>query len=781
MVSHRTLGASMTPTLKSSIKPLAFAVAMASQQAYAVCQTEFTVTNAINNSNDASSLQGAFDAANQCSDADATITIADSLAGQSISVSEFNLYAYGGNSITLVGPSENRITIVRNSSLSLFISQESGQLNLKNLILDGNNYSSTAPGVDVQTGSRSMTMDNVLLKNFKGNIGGAVNAYNTDVTIIDSVFEGNQASVNGGAVNMIDGNLTIDNTTFNNNSTTSTDSSTSGGGAITFGSESSANSLIISDSQFSGNKSFYNGGAIYHKDNGKVDISDSTFDDNLVENWYNTGANAYGGAIYLSSVDESKISGSTFSNNESEHIGGAIYINNQNPSSVAELEIIETVFDSNQALSIPAQEATSLGLGAAIYITDSSETYIDPNQVLPNLTLNLDQVTFKANSAGTVETAGGNGNALYMNSGSLPFTVNLTDSTLQNDTSAKTSIYVNGGHTLNVKRSLFANNMSTVINAASSTISKPVIAVENSTFTENTSTYGMINISSPLGIGSYIKHSTISGNTSKNAAIIYGGGISGMEENLVISHSILSNNSSTYGQVCNLSEANMDFAMEYTLVDDADTHEYCRKNLNLGGNQLGSQTNNNVIDPLLSELADNGGATQTMLLASNSPAVDAGNPNIEGNPNTDQRGSTRIMRGQIDLGAVEIGNSLPVFNGLTNVTLDVSDELSVDVDLATDADGDSLTYSVSGLPAGITFDESLNTISGSISKATFNASQTYDITVTANDGYGETEAKFTVTLTDTNGIYSENKSSGSGAFSYLWLSLLGLMFARRRK
>ncbi|NVK37126.1 MAG: putative Ig domain-containing protein, partial [Gammaproteobacteria bacterium] len=139
------------------------------------------------------------------------------------------------------------------------------------------------------------------------------------------------------------------------------------------------------------------------------------------------------------------------------------------------------------------------------------------------------------------------------------------------------------------------------------------------------------------------------------------------------------------------------------------------------------------------------------------------------------------MRGQIDLGAVEIGNSLPVFNGLTNVTLDVSDELSVDVDLATDADGDSLTYSVSGLPAGITFDESLNTISGSISKATFNASQTYDITVTANDGYGETEAKFTVTLTDTNGIYSENKSSGSGAFSYLWLSLLGLMFARRRK
>ncbi len=225
----------------------------------------------------------------------------------------------------------------------------------------------------------------------------------------------------------------------------------------------------------------------------------------------------------------------------------------------------------------------------------------------------------------------------------------------------------------------------------------------------------------------------------------------------------------------------MSFALEYSLVDDADISVSCRPNVNNGGNQLGSKTSNTVIDPLLLELSDNGGPTQTMLLAMNSPAFNAGNANIENTPDTDQRGSARIFRGQIDLGAVEIGNSLPAFSGLTNVTLDVSDELNVNVDLATDADGDSITYTVSGLPNGITFDENLNTISGSISKAVFTASKTYDITVTANDGYGVTQTTFTVTLTDNNGIYTSKKSSSSGALNHLWLGLLGLVLFKRRR
>lgn len=62
-------------------------------------------------------------------------------------------------------------------------------------------------------------------------------------------------------------------------------------------------------------------------------------------------------------------------------------------------------------------------------------------------------------------------------------------------------------------------------------------------------------------------------------------------------------------------------------------------------------------DLMLSDLADNGGSTQTFLLLAESPAVDAGDPNIETTPEYDQRGSTRISNGVIDIGAVEISST----------------------------------------------------------------------------------------------------------------------------
>jgi hypothetical protein len=57
----------------------------------------------------------------------------------------------------------------------------------------------------------------------------------------------------------------------------------------------------------------------------------------------------------------------------------------------------------------------------------------------------------------------------------------------------------------------------------------------------------------------------------------------------------------------------------------------------------------------LGVLANNGGATQTRLPASSSPAHNTGNPAISGAPATDQRGSgfVRIVQ-TIDIGAVEV-------------------------------------------------------------------------------------------------------------------------------
>ena len=60
------------------------------------------------------------------------------------------------------------------------------------------------------------------------------------------------------------------------------------------------------------------------------------------------------------------------------------------------------------------------------------------------------------------------------------------------------------------------------------------------------------------------------------------------------------------------------------------------------------------LDPLLAPLGNYGGPTQTMALLPGSPAIDAGNNAlIPGGVTTDQRGSSGIVNGTVDIGAFE--------------------------------------------------------------------------------------------------------------------------------
>ncbi|GGA42831.1 DUF4347 domain-containing protein [Okeania sp. KiyG1] len=69
----------------------------------------------------------------------------------------------------------------------------------------------------------------------------------------------------------------------------------------------------------------------------------------------------------------------------------------------------------------------------------------------------------------------------------------------------------------------------------------------------------------------------------------------------------------------------------------------------------GDNDQTGITDPLLGELADNGGPTLTHLPLPNSPAIDAGsNPNALTN---DQRGEPRFVGEGVDIGAVELQNS----------------------------------------------------------------------------------------------------------------------------
>ena len=66
-------------------------------------------------------------------------------------------------------------------------------------------------------------------------------------------------------------------------------------------------------------------------------------------------------------------------------------------------------------------------------------------------------------------------------------------------------------------------------------------------------------------------------------------------------------------------------------------------------------TRDNPIDPRLAPLDFYGGSTQTIALLPDSPAIDAGDPNIlDTDPTTDQRGLPRVVNGRADIGAFEV-------------------------------------------------------------------------------------------------------------------------------
>lgn len=143
-------------------------------------------------------------------------------------------------------------------------------------------------------------------------------------------------------------------------------------------------------------------------------------------------------------------------------------------------------------------------------------------------------------------------------------------------------------------------------------------------------------------------HSTVTNNSGLVAA--------GFEDIPVfISHSIIAGNTNdpAYGDLWVDSSVGTDVEVEWSLigalVDDSSGASYTE----IAGVTTG------VTDPGLEPLADNGGPTLTHLITMASPAYNAGDPAITGQPALDQRGGARIVGAAIDLGAVEVVPTLP--------------------------------------------------------------------------------------------------------------------------
>ena len=181
-------------------------------------------------------------------------------------------------------------SISGNEQYRIFFVAESGDLTIKDLTLT----KGRAQDGDPECGEG---------KSWGDEAGGAI-CNNGKLTISDSSFSRNNASISGGAIVNF-GEASISGSSFSGNS------ARYGGGAIDNGGEAS---LSISDSSFSGNSAGDVGGAIVN--NGEASISGSSFSGNSAR---------YGGGA-ISNWDEASLGiiGSSFSGNSTDSRGGAL-------------------------------------------------------------------------------------------------------------------------------------------------------------------------------------------------------------------------------------------------------------------------------------------------------------------------------------------------------------------------------------------------------------------------------------------------------------------------
>ncbi|MGD1805261.1 DUF4347 domain-containing protein [Dapis sp. BLCC M126] len=396
------------------------------------------------------------------------------------------------------------------------------------------------------------------------------------------------------------------------------------------------------------------GGGIYNS--GTLTITNSTISGNKAINDYGTYyytsyyyTRISGGGIYNSGTVS--ISNSTISGNSASFGGSGIY--NTGTANITDSDVsnnyghsignyLGTVSISNSTIS--GNSAYFGGSGIGNY---SGTANITDSDVSSNYGLGI------GNYSGTVSISNSNisDNSAYFGGGIRNYsgTVSISNSTISGN-----SAYFGGGGI----SSYYGNT-----------------TINNSTISGNSASNGGGGIDNSGGTAN-ISNSTISGNSASNGGGIYNSGIAIISNSTITRNETPSNLGSGILQKAGYlyDFTNYTFFTSYAnttitssiisgnINSDVDSAESSNtlisgdNNLIGTGNAIndfnGENDQTGVADPLLGDLADNGGSTFTHLPFPNSPAIDAGsNPN---NLDTDQRGEPRFVGEGVDIGAVEL-------------------------------------------------------------------------------------------------------------------------------
>ncbi|MBI3151019.1 MAG: HYR domain-containing protein [Chloroflexi bacterium] len=293
-------------------------------------------------------------------DAGGTITFNSSLSGSTITISSvFNI----SKNMTIDGAAlASQVTLNGGGTQRVFYVNAGSTLTLKNVTV-ANGYADYGGGIFLN-GSGSLVVENGLFtgNTANGGYGGAIASYfvsGNTVTINNSTFSGNNASIGGAAFADNGGTVTITGSTFTGNNSGSL------GGAIF-----NAGSLTLLSSTLSGNSSG-NGSAINNDSTGTLTVKNSTLSNNI--------ASSEGTIRNLGIVT---ITNSTLSGNSAPN-GGAIA---NYPG--ATLTLINSTLSNNSAT----------GIGGNII---NSGTLNYSNTIIANATAGEDCISLKGGMVGT--------------------------------------------------------------------------------------------------------------------------------------------------------------------------------------------------------------------------------------------------------------------------------------------------------------------------------------------------------------------------------------------
>lgn len=311
-----------------------------------------------------------------------------------------------------------------NSTCLLFTGEENDII--ENSVLFEGNTSEDRGGAIYGQGTLNVNNTRFAGNESKGGHGGAVLAsgkildVETPFVFTNSVFEGNIAYYNGGAVYLTGTSARFDNVDFTSNTSlaTANSSGTRYGGAAVY---STGSTSILNDVTFTKNTSDFVSGAMALYSESSATINGVTAEEN-------TAASA-GGVFYLSG-SELSITDGTFRNNSSGSNGGVLYSAAGKTTAtdgtvtpiVSKFNVSDCVFEGNTcatnggALYFTASEAmidgaeftdnAATGHGGAISAHRATDTQIASD-------IKMNNVTADGN------TAGNNGGFLYNNNSLL--------------------------------------------------------------------------------------------------------------------------------------------------------------------------------------------------------------------------------------------------------------------------------------------------------------------------------------------------------------------------